>query len=411
MNKENPIIAGFDLPFAEQADFFRGKLKLPTERWDDIKKSAHDRAFIVAGAQKADLLNDLQQAVQKAIDRGTSFKIFYKDFRAIVKKHGWTGWTGEGSEAGERWRARVIYRQNLLVSQAAGRYRQFTTPEMLARCPYWRYIHHDGRHNRPHHKAWGDIRLTLRYDHPFWKSHYPPNGWLCRCEVLPVSAPKEGDSTTPPEGWDKIDEKTGAPIGIDKGWDYAPGASVAATFREIIDQKLINLEAPIGAAMWERLKPVLAKERSTAFAQWIDEVLAQGKSRNDYRIAGVMTQREIDHYAKATGAAPRTSEIAIEDRLIVGRKAERHEAQGNALTPEEWKSLPDALENERRCYFDREKQNLLYVLPSAGERQVKLAVEVDFMVKNQKRVINLARAGFKIDANTLDNEARYEEIK
>lgn len=406
------LTAAFNLPFAEQADFFRGKLKLPTERWDDIKKSAHDRAFIVAGAQKADLLHDLQQAVQKAIDRGSGLEDFRKAFREIVQKHGWHGWTGEGTAAGEAWRTRVIFETNLLSSHAAGRYRQLTDPELLAQCPYWRYVHADFvTHPRVHHKAWGDARLTLRHDHPFWKTHYPPNGWGCRCRVVTVHAPGEGDATEAPEGWDAINPKTGAPFGIDKGWDYAPGASVAATFREIIDQKLINLEAPIGAAMWEQLKPVLAKERSTAFAQWIDEVLAQGKSRNDYRIAGVMTQREIDHYAKATGTVPRTSEIAIEDRLIVGRKAERHEAQGNALTPEEWKSLPDALENERRCYFDREKQNLLYVLPSADERQVKLAVEVDFVIGRKKTTLNLARAGFKVDAQIFEDKTRYEEIE
>ncbi len=108
---------------------------------------------------------------------------------------------------------------------------------------------------------------------------------------------------------------------------------------------------------------------------------------------------------------PRTSEIAIEDRLIVGRKAERHEAQGNALTPEEWKSLPDALENERRCYFDREKQNLLYVLPSADERQVKLAVEVDFVIGRKKTTLNLALAGFNVDAQIFEDKTRYEEIE
>ena len=42
---------GFNTPFAEQLDFFRQKLNLPSERWDDIQKAAHDRAFIVAGAR------------------------------------------------------------------------------------------------------------------------------------------------------------------------------------------------------------------------------------------------------------------------------------------------------------------------------------------------------------------------
>ena len=59
-----PMSFGFGLPFQEQIDFFRAKLNLPTDRWDDIWKAAHDRAFVVAGAAKADLLNDLRQALR-----------------------------------------------------------------------------------------------------------------------------------------------------------------------------------------------------------------------------------------------------------------------------------------------------------------------------------------------------------
>ena len=49
---------GFNTPFAEQIEFFRQKLNLPTEHWDDIMRETHDRAFVVAGAMKADLLDD-----------------------------------------------------------------------------------------------------------------------------------------------------------------------------------------------------------------------------------------------------------------------------------------------------------------------------------------------------------------
>jgi len=88
---------GFNTPFFEQLEFFRNKLNLPSERWDDIKKAAHDRAFIVAGAMKADLLEDLNGAVEKAIRGGLGIEEFRKDFADIVQKHGWHGWTGEGS--------------------------------------------------------------------------------------------------------------------------------------------------------------------------------------------------------------------------------------------------------------------------------------------------------------------------
>jgi uncharacterized protein with gpF-like domain len=93
--------------FQEQIDFFKAKLNLPSARWDDIWQAAHDRAFIVAGAQKADLLADLRAAVGRTVS-GQSIGEFRKDFAAAVAKSGWSGWTGEGSSAGVAWRTRVI---------------------------------------------------------------------------------------------------------------------------------------------------------------------------------------------------------------------------------------------------------------------------------------------------------------
>jgi len=88
------------LSFAEQLAFFRHKLNLPTQRWDDLLGAAHDRAFVVAGAMQADLLADLRGAVDQAIAGGTTLEQFRKDFKQIVAKRGWTGWTGEGTKAG-----------------------------------------------------------------------------------------------------------------------------------------------------------------------------------------------------------------------------------------------------------------------------------------------------------------------
>lgn len=170
-----PLNIGFGTPWADQIDFLRQKLRLPTERWDDIQRAAHDRAFIVAGAAKADLLADLQDAVTRAAEMGMGVAQFRREFLAVVAKHGWTGWTGEGSAAGEAWRARIIYQTNMANSYAAGRYRQLTDPDYLRLRPYWRYIHSDGvAHPRPQHLAWHG--LTLPHDHPFWQTHFAPNG-------------------------------------------------------------------------------------------------------------------------------------------------------------------------------------------------------------------------------------------
>lgn len=235
--------------FQEQIDFFRNKLNLPTERWDDIWQAAHDRAFMVAGAQKADLLNDLRAAVDKSLTGG-SIGDFRKDFAAAVQKSGWTGWTGEGTKAGEAWRTRVIYQTNMATSYAAGRWKQLNDPELLKVRPFWRYIHSDGViHPRPHHKVWGDSGLTLPAGDPFWLTHFPPNGWGCRCRVQAVREPATGARTQPPTGWDTIDSRTDAPVGLDKGWAYAPGANADTSLRQMVQDKLIAYPDAITKAL------------------------------------------------------------------------------------------------------------------------------------------------------------------
>ena len=250
---DSALTVGFNTPFQEQIDFLRAKLRLPTERWDDIMRSAHDRAFIVAGAAKADLLADLHASLAQAATDGRGLDAWRKDFRGIVEKHGWRGWTGDGTKGGEAWRTRVIYQTNMATSYAAGRYRQLTDPGFLALRPFWRYIHSDSvMHPRPWHLAWHG--LTLRHDHEFWKTHFPPNGWGCQCRVTAVSK-REGEASAragladPPEGWRAVDGKSGEPVGIDKGFGYTPGASVDLPLRQFVQDKLITYPPAITRAL------------------------------------------------------------------------------------------------------------------------------------------------------------------
>lgn len=273
---------GFNTPFQEQVDYLLKKLRLPTERWDDIQRSANDRAFTVAGAAKAELLKDLQEAVTRAATEGKGLQEFRKDFKAIVRTHGWTGWTGEGTKEGEAWRTKVIYQTNMAQSYAAGRYRQMTDPEYLRLRPYWRYLHKEGvRHPRPHHLAWHG--LTLKADHPFWSTHYPPNGWGCGCRVAPVSK-AEGERSAaaglgePPTGWNTPGTDGQTPLGIDKGFDYAPGASVDVPLRQMVQDKLITYPPAIGKALAADVNRYINTTQSPA--EFVNAVL-QDRQRTD----------------------------------------------------------------------------------------------------------------------------------
>lgn len=118
------LSATFRKPFKEQVAAWRLRLRelRPTSSSRDPGYSGFDRAFMVAGATKADLLADLAAAVDKAIVDGTGFEAFKRDFQAIVEKNGWHDYTGSKTEKGRNWRMRTIYRTNMRTTYMAGRW-------------------------------------------------------------------------------------------------------------------------------------------------------------------------------------------------------------------------------------------------------------------------------------------------
>lgn len=222
------------LPFAEQIEFFRRKLNLTTEAWTDIWTSAHDFSFVVAGANRDDLVADFRTAVDKVIAEGATLQDFRKDFDKIVADHGWD------YNGGRSWRSRVIYETNLRTSYQAGRYDQLQ--EIKQDRPYWRYVHSDAVENpRPEHLAWDGTVLPA--DDPWWDAHYPPNGWGCQCTVESLSEADladlgmSGPDKAPPvileqrvvgqnsPGGPRLVQ---VPQGIDPGFEYTPGAAQRA---------------------------------------------------------------------------------------------------------------------------------------------------------------------------------------
>jgi hypothetical protein len=379
--------------FAEQLAFFRNKLKLPSSAWDDIMRAAHDRAFIVAGAAQADLVNDLYGAIAKSIENGTGLDAFRKDFSAIVLKNGWTGWTGEASAAGQAWRTRIIYQTNMSTSYAAGRYQQLTDPGLLAIRPYWCYVHADGvAHPRPLHLAWNG--LVLPYDHVFWQTHFCPNGWGCHCRVTSADAGDYADAqaagrTEPPSGWDDIDPKTGAPVGIDKGFDYAPGASVNTPLVDFIGDKLINLNAPVGAEMYQAMQPVLQAKTNAAFSDFVDGVLADPAQGGNMAVIGAIDPATLDWLSANKGIDPATAGIAVQDSLITA-----NQDAGEALTRDEWASLPDTLANPGQVLYDRDSGKLVYISAPSDSQTTALAFALDY--NSDHGAPNLLVSAFKL---------------
>lgn len=224
-------VAYGSLPFREQIAFFRAKRNVLTEAWTDVWEAEHDHAFMVAGANRIDLLVDLRAAVDRAIADGTGLEAFRHDFDQIVAKHGWA------FNGGRNWRTRVIFETNMRTSYAAGRYAQLQYLKTVG-MPYWRYRHSDAvQHPRPMHLAWDG--LVLHADDPWWDTHFPPNGWGCQCTVEALTARdladlgKSGPDTAPPVDMQQVlvgkngphPRQVETPAGVDPGFGYAPGKS------------------------------------------------------------------------------------------------------------------------------------------------------------------------------------------
>lgn len=221
--------AYMNLPFEAAIAFFRKKINLPTEAWDSIWAEMHLQAFTVAGATNAELLDAFRIAVDRAISTGSTLADFRKDFDGIVERFGW------GFNGSPKWRAEIIYNTNLSVAYQRGHWQAMTDPDVVRVRPYLRYLKSTSAEPREEHMSWANT--VLPYDDPWWDTHYPPNGWNCKCGVVSMSerqVQKLIDSgvpvrtTAPPiTYYDYTDLKTGkttqVPVGIDPGWDYNVG--------------------------------------------------------------------------------------------------------------------------------------------------------------------------------------------
>ncbi|MBX9868199.1 MAG: phage head morphogenesis protein [Burkholderiaceae bacterium] len=401
----------FNAPFPEQVDFFRKKLNLPTERWDDILRSAHDRAFIVAGAQSADLLADLHQAVSKAIKDGTGLEAFRKDFKNIVAKNGWTDFTGSGSKAGIAWRTKVIYQTNLATSYAAGRWQQLNNPDLLKTLPYWRYKHNDSVFSpRPLHVSWDG--LTLAAGHAFWKTHFPPNGWGCQCRVVPVNKTEFMQAVVNGRGPANA-PAPGDTTGIDDGFDYAPGANADKPLKEFIDKKLINLEAPIGAQMWEKLQPVLKAEQAAVWKNMVERVVKTKQARQETQLAYVVAPATVQDLT-ASGVQLSNAAVWLRDDELLHALRDTKEARKATLPLSIWRDLPATLE-KATPYLDKVDEALVYAFDLA-DGVGKVVIRVNYREKGrfdgvrERITSNFITTGTVIDAGDLPL-SRYLPLK
>jgi hypothetical protein len=213
--------------------------------WRDVREAEHLTAFVAAKAMTADILADLHEGVKRGVDEGWSRERFVREMKPLLEAKGWWGRqrmvdpeTGVEREVtvGTPRRLRTIYGTNLRMAQAAGDWARFERNRALR--PLLRYRHTPQDNPRLEHRAWDGI--TLPIEHPFWVTHFTPNGWGCKCWISSHRAGAEITSEDELErkgAWRKRawrNGRTGAveevPVGIDPGFAYNVGQARTAAF-------------------------------------------------------------------------------------------------------------------------------------------------------------------------------------
>ena len=398
----------FDITPQDAIDYLKKRRKTELSwHWSDVQKQEHMRAFTVAKMTSATLLDDVRKSLDKAMAEGQSFQEWRKDI--IPKLQGvWLGktygdlWDGmtPAEQAGKTpptpeerdrvikaSRLETIFRTNMFNAYAAGRYRQLKEDADIY--PYWRYVTAKDSAVRPAHRALEG--KVFKADDPFWSTHYPPNGFNCRCIVEAVDEyDLEMQDLKVQEGGNTyFDEESGQTIyrdaegkeyPCDKGWDYNVGEDT--TGKKTLASKKFPPE--LTKAVREDLKA--EAERLKSEAEELEK--ARKQAEEESRRADAAQKAAAEAKKQAEAEAKRKAEEQRKAQAEAERKAEeQRKAQAEAERKAKEQSKKAETE-QKRFVVDVTRPSKPSKHPAkkaAAEEQKRFVVDVTRPDKPSKR--------------------------
>ncbi|AUN95883.1 phage head morphogenesis protein [Pseudazoarcus pumilus] len=383
------LAALFDREPAEAVAWLESKGLRVTWNWAEMLDEAHARAFTVAKATRIDVLSDIRRAVIDATREGKTLRQFRDELEPVLQEKGWWGKQvvvdssggAEMVQLGSPRRLKTIYQTNVQSVYMAGRAQAQQAADAF---PYLQYVAVMDSRTRPTHAAL-DGQVFAK-DDPIWDTHTPPNGFNCRCRTRPLTASqveREGldvrssrgqtVTRTVDAGTDRrsgelfrtqqtgirVTGSDGKPtvMWADPGFNSNPLAG--HWMDNVLAQKAVDaLGGEAGFASVARA--VTSPTRMKAWSSFVDNTFEFDRIQGQTMTLGILpleVVRRLSQEGKSVAPV-----IHAEDRLIIGKKARRHQEKGDALTREEWAALPAAM-GEAQWFSDSETGNVIGQLP------------------------------------------------
>ena len=166
-------------PDEAAADYIRGKAVADPKNFGNLPAQLKQRAFTVAGIEQMDVLRRMRDIIAR-LPEGTSWDEAKRGLAAEISPF-LDVEDGKRAKAA-RARAEFMLRTHGFQAYAVSRHQQ--QMEVAKDFPYWKYETVGDTKVRASHAALDG--KVLRADDPWWKTHYPPWDWGCRCIVVPL---------------------------------------------------------------------------------------------------------------------------------------------------------------------------------------------------------------------------------
>lgn len=386
--------------FDEAISYLKGKLPEASLRWDSLDGVMHAKVFSVAGATSADLAAELQGSLVQALSEGKTIAAFRKDFDRTVQEHGWT-YNGKRG-----WRTQLIFNANMRSAHMAGRWAQIQANK--DRRPWLEYRTAGDSRVRPAHRVWNGLIYAV--DDPFWTTHYPPNGWNCRCTVRArTQAELDAKGLRASAPWPtKMRDVTLAdgtvvdrvPVGIDPGWDHNVGRSWMAP-ELALGERLARLPRELqGLVADKALSPAFQEALSQGWKGFREAVKDGSREATDGQIVGYLDSAVLRGLEEAAPG------LALENTAVGAFTDVAGRAAG---WPAAWlNDLPRELGNYRAVLYDRAAGTLLVVPQGAvsgqgAEQLLGVATLRLDVATNLGRAVGVERLGTATAAELAGN--------
>jgi len=181
--------------------------------YNNIDPKARYRAFTVSKLTSLDAIERTKELLNKTLEEGETMKEWYDRLKSdeILSKIGF--------HENNPFYLETVFRTNTISAYNAGRWEEIQmNKENIA---FLEYVAIDDSRTTEICSALDGVRLPP--DDPFWKTHYPPNHFNCRSQVIEVSPDEVEVFGYKETEKDKIDEINGVPI--PKGFDTPIEAS------------------------------------------------------------------------------------------------------------------------------------------------------------------------------------------